>query len=180
MKKLTICFVVAFTACAFSACNGKTSSTAGQGTDSVAATTQRNKQAAIRIMTNFVKRRDYSNMFRNVAPGFVDYGSGDAKPETNLDSLRANVKDFLTAFPDLNIENIVAIAQGDTVVVLCNWTGTFKGTARSMKPTGKSFKIFDADIFTFNKNGKLTSHKSTVPIEDYLSQAGVDAPSPKP
>ncbi len=179
MKKLTICLVAALVACAISACNGKTGSPAGQGTDSVASATQRNKQAAIRIMTNFVKRRDYSNMFRNVAPDFVDYGSGDAKPEKNLDTLRANVQDFLTAFPDLNIENPVAIAQGDTVVVLCTWTGTFKGRAHSLKPTGKSFKIFDADIFTFNKDGKLTSHKSTVPIEDYLSQAGVEMSSPK-
>jgi len=44
-----------------------------------------------------------------------------------------------------------------------------------MKPTGKSFKVMDADIFIFNKQGKITAHKSIQSIGTYIGPAGTTA-----
>jgi len=41
-----------------------------------------------------------------------------------------------------------------------------------MKPTGKSYKLKDVDLFTFNDEGKITEHRSVQSMETMLSQVG--------
>ena len=45
-------------------------------------------------------------------------------------------------------------------------TGEFMG----MKPTGKSFKLKDVDLFTFNDAGKITEHRSVQSSQTYINQ----------
>ncbi len=80
------------------------------------------------------------------------------------------MKDFFAAFPDVKGDSLVFLGQGDTVVVMGTWSGTFKGGMGRMKPTGKKFKVFDEDIFSFNKDGKITSHRSVQSENTYISQ----------
>ena len=51
-------------------------------------------------------------------------------------------------------------------------SGTFKAELMGMKPTGKSFKVKDVDIYTFNDDGKITEHRSVQSMATMLSQVG--------
>jgi predicted ester cyclase len=89
------------------------------------------------------------------------------------------LKSFLTAFPDFKGEKLHAFAEGDSVIVTGIWSGTFKGTYMKMKPTGKTYNAPDVDIFTFNKDGKITSHSSVQSEATFLYQLGVPMPQKK-
>jgi predicted ester cyclase len=168
---------MAILACFLSACNSKTGSTVS-GSDSTAVSTARNKQAALNSEEALIKK-DVELMFKDCAPDFVDYGNGESKPIKNQDSIKTGLKSFLAAFPDFKGENLQAVAQGDTVVVTGLWSGTFKNAFMGMKPTQKSFKTLDADIFSFNKEGKMTSHRSIQSEATYFSQLGIPMPAKK-
>lgn len=168
---------MAVLACFLSACESKTGS-AVSGSDSTAVSTARNKQIALNADQALIKK-DVEGMFKDCAPDFVDYGNGEYKPMKNQDSIKTGLKSFLAAFPDFNGENLQAVAQGDTVIVTGLWTGTFKNAYMGMKPTQKSFKTTDADIFSFNKEGKITSHRSIQSEATFLSQLGIPTPAKK-
>jgi predicted ester cyclase len=83
------------------------------------------------------------------------------------------MKGWLDAFPDYKGENLMAIADGDKVAVLRDWSGTFKKDFMGMKATGKIFKAKDVDIFTFNDAGKITKHRSVQSMTTLMQQLGV-------
>ena len=171
MKKLTILIpVIIGAACLLSACGGK-SGPGGATADSTATMTAKNKQTALNSIVA-VSKHDVDGIIKNCSPDFVDYADGSMKPAKGIDSAKAALKGFLSMFPDVHGDNLVAVAQGDTVAVFGTWTGTFKGAMGKMQPTGKSFKVQDADVFTFNKDGKITSHRSIVPMSSYMEQVG--------
>ena len=89
------------------------------------------------------------------------------------------MKTFFGAYPDFKAEDLMAYNNNDAVIVTGTFSGTFKNAYLKMKPTGKSFKIFDGDIYTFDKDGKITSHRSIVPGTVYMSQVGVVLPEKK-
>jgi len=66
----------------------------------------------------------------------------------------------------------MAIAEGNQVAVFGDWSGTFKGDLMGMKPTGKSAKWKDVDIYTFNDEGKITEHRSIQSMTSILWQVG--------
>ncbi|HEX4851617.1 MAG TPA: ester cyclase, partial [Puia sp.] len=99
-------------------------------------------------------------IFKDAVPDAVDYGDGSMKPIKGLDSIKAGIKDFLAAFPDFKGENLMALGEGNMVAVFGEWSGTFKNPLGKMKPTGKSFKAKDCDLFTFNDAGKITEHRA--------------------
>jgi predicted ester cyclase len=76
------------------------------------------------------------------------------------DTIIHMVKGFLSAFPDYKAENFMVVGDGNHVAVFADYSGTFKNPLMGMKPTGKSFKYRDADIFTFNDAGQITEHRS--------------------
>jgi len=141
------------------ACNNKAAVNT-TGNDSVALYLKKIKQEALSADSAYAKK-DISALFKDCASGFIDYGNGDSKPITNMDTLKAISKSFFEAFPDFKGENLQAVAEDSTVIVTGEWSGTFKKAFMKMKPTNGVYKTFDADIFTFNKAGKITSHKST-------------------
>ena len=67
---------------------------------------------------------------------------------------------------------MMAFGEGDKVAVFADWSGTFKGEMMGMKPTGKAMKFKDADLFTFNNEGKVTEHRSIYPMEAMMRQVG--------
>ena len=89
------------------------------------------------------------------------------------------MKVFFGAYPDFNAEDLKAYSGNDGVIVTGIYSGTFKNPYLTMKPTGKAFKIFDGDIYTFDKEGKITSHRSIQAPSVYMAQVGVVLPEKK-
>jgi predicted ester cyclase len=150
-------------------CNTSGGSAAGNGCDSLLKASNfrdsvldRNKTTALNSLRAFSERK-VDDVLKNAAADAVDYGDGSMSPIKGLDSIKASIKAFLDAFPDYKGENFLAIGEGNHVAVFADWSGTFKNPLMGLKPTGKSFKIRDVDLFTFNDEGKVTEHRSVVP-----------------
>ena len=161
--------------CLFPACKGNSD---GSAADSTAVMTAKNKQTALASLVA-ASKHDIDAMFKDCSPDYIDNGAGIGSKPMKLDSAKASFKAFLASFPDLHADNLVALAQGDTVVVLGTWTGTFKAAMDKMSPTGKAFKVFDEDILTFNKDGKIASHQSIIPNSVYIEQVSAVMPPSK-
>jgi predicted ester cyclase len=114
----------------------------------------------------------YDDMYKDFATDGSDYGDGSMAPVKGVDSMKAMFKSFINAFPDMKGENFIAVAEGNQVAVFGDWTGTFKNPLMGMKPTGKSFKFRDVDLFTFNDAGKITEHRSVQSFATILQQVG--------
>lgn len=173
MKKLIIGAAVA--AFFLQACTQNKTTGSTSATDSIAVKLANNKAAALASVESFNKH-DVDAIYKDCAPDFKDFGNGAMPPVSNMDSLKINMKSFLEAMPDFKAENISAVASGDSVVVIANWSGTFKKEYMGMKPTNKTFKAPDADIFIFNKEGKITSHRSIQGEPTYFYQLGIPMP----
>lgn len=161
------------------ACNSKSSTEPTTDTTATATSTnapktdnlEKNKETAL-ASEQSITSHNANGVLKDAAPDMVDYGDGSAPPVKGIDSGKASLQGFLTAFPDVKGENLMAIAEGNHVAVFGDWSGTFKGELMGMKPTGKSFKVKDVDLFTFNDEGKITEHRSVQSFETYMTQVG--------
>lgn len=108
-----------------------------------------------------------------LADNAVDYGDGSQPALKGKDSIRAGMDKWLTAFPDFKGSKLKYFADEDQVVVIGEWSGTFKKDLGKIKATGKSFKFQDADIFTLNDEGKITEHRFIQPDATLFGQLGV-------
>jgi predicted ester cyclase len=163
MKPLLL--MIAISALAIS-CMNNGGTTTPSSSDSVAialaardSVLQKNKATALASVKAFGSG-NLDEVFKDVTPDAVDYGDESTAPTKGLDSIKANVKQFLAAFPDYKGTNFIVIGDGNHVAVFADWTGTFRNPLMGMKPTGKSFKLKDVDLFTFNDQGKMTEHRS--------------------
>jgi hypothetical protein len=173
MKKPGIIIIIV-SACFMWACGGKSGS-GGEGSDSATMAQRRNKKTAWRFEANLMAA-NVDSMYKDCAPNFAEYGTGNSDTTKNVDSVKADLKDFMTIFPDIKGSNFVTFAHGDSVVVLATWRGTFKNPAGDIQPTGRTFKVDDADIFTFNQKGQITSHKSLQSTNTFFYQVGIPIP----
>ena len=180
MKRLFI--IISVLSCTALACNSNSSTepkTDTATTDTTATTMNasktdmaaKNKETALAAQQS-VNNHDADAVMKYAASDMVDYGDGSTPPAKGIDSCKAFLKGFLTAFPDIKGENFMAISEGNHVAVFGDWSGTFKGEMMGMKPTGKSFKVKDVDLFTFNDEGKITEHRSVQSSEIMMMQVG--------
>jgi len=165
-----------------SGCNNAPSSTAASQDTSKAAGAEmnasnnmleKNKATALASVQGFINH-DVSTVLKDISPDFVDYGDGSMPPVKGMDSCKMMIQSFITAFPDVKGENLTTVAEGDQVAVFGDWSGTFKAKLMNMEPTGKTFKIKDVDLFTFNSNGQITSHRSIQSNASMMMQVAAD------
>jgi len=159
-------------------CNNNTPAAANAAADSVVAAMtakdsvlEKNKAVALASVQAFTPGK-LDEVFKDVTADAVDYGDGSMKPVKGVDSIKANVREFMKAFPDYKGENFLAIGDGNHVAVFADWSGTFKNPFLGVKPTGKSFKVKDVDLFTFNDQGKMTEHRSVQSSRTILDMVG--------
>ena len=113
------------------------------------------------------------DVLKDVTPDAVDYGDGSSAPIKGRDSISAMIRSFTTAFPDYKGENFLVIGDGNHVAVFADYTGTFKNPMMGMKPTGKSFKVKDVDLFTFNDAGQITEHRNVQSGRTMMEMVGM-------
>lgn len=181
MKKVHLLAFAAFLFLA--ACNDGANNTVADSGNKAGDTTkmtqedkeERNKKVALESI-DAMNAHNPDVVLQNVTADAVDYGDGSMPPVKSMDSVKAGMKAFLAAFPDYKGDNLEAVADGDKVFVYGDWSGTFKNDYMGMKATGKSFKVKDVDIFTFNDDGKMTSHRNVTPWSVSMQQVGAKMP----
>lgn len=171
MKSLIAVLAVAFL---FIACNQNSGNQADTlSTDTTAVVKETPEEKNIKIIAEAMvalNAHDSAKLISMMSDDAVDYGDGTQPPLKSRDSMRASISTFLTAFPDYKADNLKYFANGNEVVVLGDYSGTFKNDLGKVKATGKSFKLSDADIFTLNDSGKVTSHRFVYPNSALFAQ----------
>jgi len=179
MKRLliitaTICLLsVSCTNTTGTAADKDSSKTEAPSMGSTGDMVEKNRATALAALQSF-SNHDAGAVLKDVSPDFMDYGDGGSAPIKGTDSCKAAIQSFLTAFPDVKGENLMAIAEGNHVAVFGDWSGTFKMKMMNMEPTGKSFKMKDVDLFTFNNNGQITEHRSIQSMGTIMMQVAAD------
>lgn len=133
---------------------------------------ERNKKTVLASLEG-VSAHDVNVMLKDAATDITDYGDGSGPPMKGIDTARAGIAAWFAAFPDVKGENFKAVADGDWVMVWGDWSGTWKGDFMGQKPTGKSYKIKDVDIFKLNDEGKITEHHYVQSWMNTASQVGM-------
>jgi len=148
----------------------------------MAACKQPNKSASEKNITaalasvHAFEKADLAAMKSFCGPGFIDYGSGEDRPWTNLDSMKVGMDACNAAFGGQRVSNLQAFSSGDTVIVTDTWSGTFKYPFIGIKPNGKKFSYPDAEILVFNKDGLIISHRAIQSNNTAFAQLGIKLP----
>ena len=161
--------------------NADTSGTASKSDSSANAMNdqeskeERNKKIVKESVEAFMAH-DADAVLKDADPNTVDYGDGSFPAVKGLDSVKAGIKMWLTTMPDAKGEDLKYVADGDWVMVWGKWTGTWKGDFMGQKATGKSYKIYDVDIFKLSDDGKILEHHSVQSPMTTAYQVGMKMP----
>lgn len=179
--KHTLFIVAAFAIFSFASCNNMGNGE-GNKTDSTAAKTEskaeKNKKTIMKGMDAMASSHDANKVLADAAPDFMEYQDGTTPPIKG-DTAKMGLQSYLNSFPDMKMENSMYFADDHNVVVVSDYTMTFKNDLvipgmPPIKATGKTAKVKDVDIFTINDNGKVASHRSIYPSGALFMQLGVD------
>ncbi|MDR3711849.1 MAG: ester cyclase [Puia sp.] len=94
-----------------------------------------------------------------------------------LDSLKLNVAASRAAFPDLKIEALEEIVQGDMIMTRFRFTGTNTGPMNGKPATGRKIDVTGVDV-TRTKDGKLYEHWDYTDYMTFFKQLGIDPLAP--
>lgn len=183
MKKLLLlAAVVAFiTSCNDKADTSTSGTTNSDSTNSSEMTAEakedRNKQTALASAKAFDGETNIDEAFKDIDKDFIDYGTGEMPPIKGIDSIKAWVQTWINAMPDYKGSDLMAVADGDYVMVHGTWSGTWKNNMMGMNATNKSFKSPDVDIFKFNDAGKIIEHRSIQSMNEISRQIGMKMPA---
>ena len=97
-----------------------------------------------------------------------------------LDSIKASIKGFREAFPDIKMEAMEEAIQGDMIFTRCHFTGTNTGMMNGMPATNKKVDMIGVDVVKV-KDGKLYEHWGYNDNLEFFKQLGINpmAPAPK-
>jgi steroid delta-isomerase-like uncharacterized protein len=71
------------------------------------------------------------------------------------DAAKKAFKDLVTTFPDIKMTPTSVTAIGEYVIAEVEMSGTMKGDLGSVKSSGKSGTVHLAEVFHYNKDGKI-------------------------
>ncbi len=119
--------------------------------------TQISHEEALALITPFYNlfrtgKRDWEEGMGSLADEWRSYDGNDTfrtKAET-----RPFLEGLFASVPDIHVENLQLVVQGDWIAVRSELSGTPKGEFFGVPHTGRSFHIMAADFNRF-KDGKL-------------------------
>lgn len=176
MKKMMI-FLLAFLTFG---CQNTSLSKTGDASNADSSKMVSTTVGKISILKSFYKETqekmdtmDYGGFFAN---GYTEYGDGTMPPKVYAtpDSLVIGYKQLCKIVPN-NVAFDEEYFSGDSgkILVLATFTGTWNGIeVNGQKATNKSYKYKDADIWTLDANGKITSHRNVYPASAIYEQVG--------
>jgi predicted ester cyclase len=135
----------------------------------------RNRKIVMQSIEAF-NAHDIDGVMKDSDPNTVEYGDGSMAPVKGVDSVKAGLKMWFDAVPNVKGEDFKVVADGDWVMVYGKWTGTWKNPLMGQKATGKSYNVYDVDIFKLNTDGKILEHHNVQSPETIAYQIGLKMP----
>ena len=111
---------------------------------------ERNKETARRFFNEVFNKGNLAVVDESMSPSYVF----DGQPQSAAE-VKAWVTGLRTTFPDLHFELQVVLAEGDTVALRWQLTGTNTGGA---SPTGAKVVNSGTNIVTFGADGKCLTN----------------------
>jgi steroid delta-isomerase-like uncharacterized protein len=106
------------------------------------------------------------------AADYVEHSPDPMATSKGLPALKEMYTMMRTAFPDIKIEVINAVAEGDHVIIHQTLTGTNTGSMGGMPATGKAVKADGVDMFIV-KDGKIVEHWAVYDSMTMMTQMGM-------
>jgi predicted ester cyclase len=111
-----------------------------------------------------------------ITDGRLDLIDALYAPES-ADAARRWIAPFRAAFPDVHMDIVELVAEGDKVVGRFRCSGTHSGTWRGQPPTGRRFERVDEVYFFDIHGGRITSAWGLEDTRSRLKQLGLRDPA---
>lgn len=119
---------------------------------------ERNRRLVLQHFDEFVNQKDLDAVIRNMSADFYDHDGPGGQP-CGRDGDRALMAELHLLLPDLHVDVLDALAEGDKVVVRNIWTGTHAKTGQRME--------FHGFVLWRLAGGKIVERWATVtPLSD--------------
>ena len=99
-------------------------------------TTQQPKELAREDIERIWNEGDLSFVDEHYDDEYVLHDPSLSEDIHGPEGFKSYVREFRTAFPDLEVIDYQMIAEGDTVAVRYTWRGTHEGELEGIEPTG--------------------------------------------
>jgi len=107
-------------------------------------------------------------------PNVIGHGLTDAEGNEirGIDAFKAFYTGFRAAFPDIRIDIIESVTEGDKQAVLCRVTGTHSGEGFMIAPTQKCIEFSGICMARF-KDGRIIESWNCFDFMKLMQQLGV-------
>jgi len=92
--------------------------------------------------------------------------------KTDRQGAKTFIAHMLQAFPDLDFEIESQIADGDSIAVVGNMTGTHSGEFLGVPPSNRKVNVMVMDAARVS-DGKFTDHWGLIDVPTLMAQVGV-------
>jgi predicted ester cyclase len=133
------------------------------------------KAAARRTLEEIFPAGDVARLAEVVHPNVVNHEAPPGAPQ-GLEGMTSSMRMLEAAFSDRRWEIHQAIAEGDTVVLHCTFSGRHTGPFMGLAPTNRPFAFRQIHIIRF-QDGKGIEHWVVRDDLGFLRQVGA-VPSP--
>jgi predicted ester cyclase len=120
-------------------------------------TTEKNKQAVIRFNHEFVIAGKMEAFNELVAEDFIDHSAPPGTSNGSDGLLHFVLHILKKGFPDLRVDILEQVAEGDKVMTRKVFTGTHTRELMGIPPTNQEVAIKVIDIITL-RDGQYTEH----------------------
>src|SRR5829696_360942 len=133
-----------------------------------------NKAVYQRMIEEVFNRGELDVLDDLVSPEYVLHGAPPGTPQ-GPDAIRATVRAFRTAFPDLRIELLELVAEGDKVSARSVMRGTHDGPLFGIPPTHKTVEVDGLTMVTV-RDGRVQESWVKNDTLQLFQQLGVSPP----
>lgn len=128
------------------------------------------KKASAHFYDEVFRRRNVDALDDLLADDFVEHIPGPAQTP-DKEGAKQLVSQVLAAFPDLEIEIVREVVEGDTIASVLRFTGTHEGEFAGMPATGRRATVWVTDVGRI-RDGRWTDHWGLVDIAGLMEQIG--------
>ena len=127
-----------------------------------------NKKLVETLVKSVFQDHDFSLLDEIMRDDYLHHGDGPPQWKAGFIKLH---EQFIKAIPDFRYHPKKIIAEGDTVMMYSNVTGTHQGEWMGSSPTGNKINYDVVDIFRID-NGKIAEHWHVVDELALFTQIG--------
>ena len=115
---------------------------------------------------------DIEEVIRFYAPDYIGEDVGQAAPLRGREGMRAMLKNYWQAFPDLKFQVISTLTESSRIAILWIGEGTHRGTIMNIPPTGHRVQVRGVSIIDV-ENGLIVRGRYIWDLAGMLRHMGL-------